>query len=53
MYFSFPQRPDVVVIATQEVLNSKIKQAIFIYSHIDVLVNNAGYVQAGLLEAVS
>ena len=53
LYFRFPQGPDLDVIVTQEVLNSKIKQAISIYGHIDVLVNNAGYVQAGLLEAVS
>ncbi|KAE9370658.1 NAD(P)-binding protein [Stipitochalara longipes BDJ] len=43
---------DLDVTASQGELNSKIAQAISVYGHIDVLVNNAGYVQTGLLEAV-
>ena len=44
---------DLDVTSSQEELDLKIKQAISVYGRIDVLVNNAGYVQTGLLEAVS
>jgi NADP-dependent 3-hydroxy acid dehydrogenase YdfG len=34
-------------------LDAKVAKAISIFGHVDVLVNNAGYVQAGLIEATS
>ncbi len=41
------------VTASQAELDAKAKEAIAIYGHIDVLVNNAGYVQTGLIEATT
>jgi len=41
------------VTASQAELDAKVKEAIAIYGHIDVLVNNAGYVQTGLIEATT
>lgn len=38
------------VTASQEELNEKAKEAWAIYGHVDVLVNNAGYLEAGILE---
>lgn len=38
------------VTAPQEVLSDKIRDAVAIFGHIDVLVNNAGYVASGVLE---
>ena len=40
------------VCAPQTTLNSKVQDALAIYGGIDVLVNNAGYIEAGLLEDV-
>lgn len=40
------------VTASQEELNDTVKKAIAIYGGIDVLVNNAGYIEAGLVEEV-
>lgn len=40
------------VAATQETLNAKAKQAWEIYGHVDVLVNNAGYLDAGTFEEI-
>ncbi len=40
------------VCAPQITLNSKIQDALAIYGDIDVLVNNAGYIEAALLEDV-
>lgn len=36
----------------QEVLNQKAKEAWNIYGHVDVLVNNAGYINAGTVEEI-
>ena len=36
----------------QATLDSKIQDALAIYGDIDVLVNNAGYIEAGLLEDI-
>ena len=41
---------EVDVQAPQEVLDSKIEEALAMYGGIDVLVNNAAYVEAGVLE---
>ncbi|KAH9210448.1 oxidoreductase,short chain dehydrogenase-like protein [Leptodontidium sp. 2 PMI_412] len=41
---------DLDVTAPQEEIDEKIKQAIAVYGQIDVLVNNAGYVQLGFVE---
>jgi NADP-dependent 3-hydroxy acid dehydrogenase YdfG len=45
--------PDLDVTASQAELDAKVNEAISIYGHVDVLVNNAGYVQTGLIEAIS
>ena len=44
---------DLDVTASQAELDAKVKESIAIYGHIDVLVNNAGYVQTGLIEATT
>lgn len=36
----------------QEALNQKAKQAWDMYGHVDVLVNNAGYIDAGIVEEI-
>ena len=41
------------VTAPQVELDDKIKQAIVFYGHVDVLVNNAGYMQTGNWEDLS
>ena len=38
------------VCSSQTILNSKVQDALAIYGDIDVLVNNAGYIEAGVLE---
>ena len=38
------------VCASQATIDSKIQEALAIYGSIDVLVNNAGYIEAGMLE---
>lgn len=38
------------VTSPQSVLDATINEAIKIYGHIDVLLNNAGYIEAGLFE---
>lgn len=38
------------VTAPQEELNQKAQEAWKIYGQVDVLVNNAGYIEAGVLE---
>lgn len=38
------------VTASQEELNTKAEEAVAIYGRVDVLVNNAGYVQFGSVE---
>lgn len=38
------------VTSDQETLNMVMKEAIAVHGRIDVLVNNAGYIQAGALE---
>lgn len=43
---------DLDVTASQEVLNAKVEEAVGFFNGIDVLVNNAGYVEAGLAEEV-
>lgn len=43
---------DLDVSSSQEVLNAKVEEAVKLYDGIDVLVNNAGYVEAGLAEEV-
>lgn len=40
------------VTATQETLDAKAKQAWEIYGRVDVLVNNAGYIDAGTVEEI-
>jgi NAD(P)-dependent dehydrogenase (short-subunit alcohol dehydrogenase family) len=40
------------VTASQEELDKKAKEAWAVYGHIDVLVNNAGYIHFGLMEEV-
>lgn len=44
---------DLDVTAPQATIDAKIEEAIGIYGHIDVLVNNAGYVQLGFVEETS
>jgi len=41
---------DLDVTASQEILDAKLQEAIAIYGHIDVLVNNAGYVSCAIIE---
>lgn len=41
------------VTAPQEELNAKFQQAIDIYGGVDVLVNNAGYIQCGAIEELT
>ena len=41
---------DLDVTASQEELDAIIKKALAIYGGIDVLVNNAGYIEAALIE---
>jgi NADP-dependent 3-hydroxy acid dehydrogenase YdfG len=41
---------DLDVTISQAEIDAKIEQAIGIYGHIDVLVNNAGYVELGFVE---
>ena len=43
---------DLDVAAPQHDLDIKIQEAIAIYGSIDVLVNNAGYIEAGMVEEV-
>jgi NAD(P)-dependent dehydrogenase (short-subunit alcohol dehydrogenase family) len=43
---------EIDVTEPQEVLNAKAKEAWEIYGHIDVLVNNAAYIDAGILEEI-
>lgn len=40
------------VTASQDEINVKINEAIQIYGGIDVLVNNAGYIEAGMVEEI-
>ena len=40
------------VTGTQKILDDVVNQALKIYGKIDVLVNNAGYLEAGFLEEV-
>jgi NAD(P)-dependent dehydrogenase (short-subunit alcohol dehydrogenase family) len=40
------------VTAPQQELDSKAKEIWDIYGHVDVLVNNAGYIDAGILEEI-
>lgn len=44
---------DLDVTASQEDLDAKIKEAISLYGRIDVLVNNAGYLEMGFIEEIS
>lgn len=41
---------DLDITAPQAELDAKVKEAISIYGNLDVLVNNAGYIEAGLVE---
>lgn len=41
------------VTASQAELDAKIQEALKIYDGIDVLVNNAGYIEAGLIEDIT
>jgi NAD(P)-dependent dehydrogenase (short-subunit alcohol dehydrogenase family) len=41
------------VTASQADLDAKIKEAISWYGRIDVLVNNAGYLEMGFIEEIS
>jgi NAD(P)-dependent dehydrogenase (short-subunit alcohol dehydrogenase family) len=43
---------EIDVKAPKEELNAKAKEAWSIYGQIDVLVNNAGYIDAGILEEI-
>lgn len=40
------------VTASAEVLNAKVKEAWAIYGKIDVLVNNAAYIDTGVFEEI-
>lgn len=40
------------VTASEGVIKAKVDEAWSIYGHIDVLVNNAGYIDAGVFEEV-
>lgn len=40
------------VTASQDELDQKAKEAWAVYGHVDVLVNNAGYIHFGLMEEV-
>jgi len=44
---------DLDVTASQTEINGKIAEALEIYGTIDVLVNNAGYIEAGMVEEIS
>ncbi|PGH13301.1 hypothetical protein AJ79_03715 [Helicocarpus griseus UAMH5409] len=44
---------DLDVTAPQETIDTKILGALEIYGHVDVLVNNAGYIEVGSLEETS
>ncbi|MCJ1432022.1 hypothetical protein MMC27_001378 [Xylographa pallens] len=44
---------DLDIAASQAELDAKIREALSIYGEIDVLVNNAGYIELGLVEDVS
>ena len=44
---------DLDIQATQEELDSKIQEALKIFAGIDVLVNNAAYIEAGVLEELT
>ncbi|KAI1143814.1 hypothetical protein F5Y05DRAFT_7098 [Hypoxylon sp. FL0543] len=44
---------DLDVTATQEELNGKVEEAVQIFGRIDVLVNSAGYFEAGVVEEVT
>lgn len=41
------------VTASQSEINAKVREAIAIYDGIDVLVNSAGYIEAGIAEEVT
>jgi NAD(P)-dependent dehydrogenase (short-subunit alcohol dehydrogenase family) len=41
------------VTATQADINAKVEEAIAIYGSIDVVVNSAGYIEAGIAEEVT
>lgn len=41
---------DLDVTASQSELDVKVKEALEVYGGIDVLVNNAGYIEAGIIE---
>ena len=43
---------DLDVTLPQDDINAKINEAIDIYGSIDVLVNGAGYIEAGLVEEI-
>jgi NAD(P)-dependent dehydrogenase (short-subunit alcohol dehydrogenase family) len=43
---------DLDVTAPQVEIDAKIKEALAIYGGIDVLVNNAGYIEAGIIEEI-
>jgi NADP-dependent 3-hydroxy acid dehydrogenase YdfG len=43
---------DLDVTAAQTEIDAKIKEALAIYGGIDVLVNNAGYIEAGIVEEI-
>lgn len=40
------------VTAPEEILREKAKEAWSIYGHVDVLVNNAAYIDAGIFEEI-
>ncbi len=41
---------DLDVTASQSELDTKVKEALEVYGGVDVLVNNAGYIEAGIIE---